>query len=133
MLPRLAAPVFVVAAVLVEAAGLASAGGYLLVGAVPVAAWAALASFGRLVDLTGSEPGLWRARVETLFGALGTVTLVAAAALRGEALAVASRPSLAGSLVLAAAAFLALGSLVPELPAVRRVPARGDVATVTSD
>jgi hypothetical protein len=133
VLGRLAAPVLVVAAVFVEAAGLEAVAGYLLVGAVPVAAWTALASFGRLVDLTGRAPGLWQARAETVFGALGTVVLVAAAALRGEALAVASRPALAGSLVLAAAALLALGSLVPELPGVRRAPARGEVAAAAVD
>jgi hypothetical protein len=132
MVARASAPLLVAAAALAESASLDTAAGYVLLAAVPVAAVTALASFGRLVDLTGRDPGVVRARVEAGLGALGTIVLVAACALRSDALAVASQSSLTGTLVLTAAILLAVASLATALPVPRRGGVRGDVATAAS-
>ena len=69
---------------------------YLLLAAVPAAAFAALSLFGELVEL----PGRWGLRLDVALAALGLLCVVVAAASRGQA----PEAALAGSAAVAALA-----------------------------
>lgn len=60
---------------------------YLLLAAVVTTAHASLSSYGRLVELPGSAPGVTAVRLQAALGLVALVLVVVAAAVRAPALA----------------------------------------------
>jgi hypothetical protein len=115
--------VLVLLAVAADRHGLHAAGTYLLVGAVPAAAVAALTRFGELVELPGRTRGVVALRAEVVLGGLALVAVVVAAAARAGAVEGGGIPPLAVSALVACLAAFALQAFVSLLvPAARPQP-----------
>jgi len=98
---------FLLAAVGADAAALHELSFYLLLAAVVTTSHAALAAYGRLVELPGSAPELSAARLQTVLGACSLVLVVVAAAVRAPVLGE-GVPAVGVSAVVASFALLAL-------------------------
>ena len=85
MLGRALSVALVLAAALADARGGHELAFYLLVGAVPTAAIAALSTFGDLVEMPGRASGHAAARLDALLSALALLSVLVAAAARGQA------------------------------------------------
>jgi hypothetical protein len=96
MLMRALPVVLLAGALLADGGGYERAAFYLLVAAVPAAAFAALSVFGELVEL----PGRPRLRLDVGLAAVGLLCVVVAASSRGQA----PEAALAGSAAVAALA-----------------------------
>ena len=104
--------IFLLGAVAADAAGAHGLAFYLLLGAVAVTAHAALAAYGRLVDLPGNAPTLGAARFQTVLGACALALVVIAAAVRAPVLAEGIVPAVGLSALVASLALLALQGAV---------------------
>src|SRR5215210_9410939 len=85
---------------------------YLLLGGVAVTAHAALAAYGRLIDLPGSAPELTAARLQAVLGACALALVLVAAAVRAPAVGDGAVPALGLSALVASLVLLALEGAV---------------------
>lgn len=102
---------FLLAAIVADAAAAHGVAFYLLLGAVVATAHAALTVYGKLVDLPGSAPQIAAARFQTILGACALALVVVAAAVRAPALGE-TVPAVGLSAIVASLALLGLQAVV---------------------
>ena len=119
----------VLSAALADARGAHELAFYLLVGAVPAAAIAALSTFGDLVEMPGRARGQAAARLDALLSALALLSVLVGAAARGQA-SDGVPPLAASALVACVAVFVAqaLLALFGPAPGAETLVARDDEA-----
>jgi hypothetical protein len=131
MLAKAAAIALLVGAALADSGGAHAAAFYLLLGAIPAAAVAALASLGDLVD--AATPPRVSAVVQTLLAGLAVVLVVVTTAARSNGLTTGHVPRVGVSALVGCLVLYALQGIVGTLADLRvrharprRTPARAD-------